>query len=247
MGRFERHHPLIGFRTYDDALQEVGVMGFFKKLLKQSVKSALKDTPQKSARQEPTYEEKDFAFSVDFDDWLNGKDLFDTNLYRKHPEVKQRAHKALIEKTIEAYGAFDMNYGRDFENSGTFIPLKVDEEKVVCRESTDTYDGDAETPPQKTFKLEKIELNKFIPVVSEEIQLENIKIIEEAIQKKGFFTMFGYTDEKGIYRDDLFDESIPVKFDEEFLYVKKPGGKKEYKIRLKWIEELDFDIEEEEE
>ncbi len=199
------------------------------------------------AVKEEREEEERSLYTVDINAWLQGKDLFYTNLFTKNDEVKRQAHKILIEETIEAYGAFSMRFGRDYEEDGEFFPLTVNDEKVVCRELWSSYPGDAETPPRRTFKLEKIELENFIPVVEEEIYTRNISTIREVIEKKGYLTTLDYTDDRGIYRESVLEEQIPLRLDDEYFYFKKPGkGQKEQRVRLKWIEEVDYDTEEDE-
>ncbi len=225
-------------------------MGFFKKLFKpksaksiakQAVKIALKPSKPKKPKVPPPPTKDELSFTVNFTDWLNGKSLIGTGLHRKHPEVRAKSYKALIEKTIENHGAFSMSYGQDFIDHGEFFPLSIDDESVSCRELPDSYCGESNNAPKRKFKFKKIELEEFVTIVDKKTLTENKRIISESLVKKGELALTSYIDEKGIEHFYDWKEIIPIRIDDEFLYYKDtPRSKKEKQIRLCWLQDIEF-------
>lgn len=197
-------------------------MGFFDKLF---------GSPQK--------EEVDnrLSYTFDLDAWLYGNRILE-GLYNKHPNVIRKVNKRLIEETIKNHGCFELNPYGESDEFGTFLPLSVDDEKVVCREYSEMM------TKKKIFKLEKVELNRFIPVVTEGDYLRNLREVEDAVQKNAVINTISYLDEEGRSHDDGACAIMPLRTDELYLYCKKKRSSKEQKIKLKWIKYIQYDISE---
>lgn len=200
--------------------------GFFNKLF---------GTPQKEEVDER------LSYTFDLDAWLSGNRILE-GLYNKYPDVIRKVNKRLIEETIKNNGCFELNPYGEADEFGTFLPLSVDDEKVICREYYDNISPELMT--KKTFKLEKIELDRFIPVVTGGDYLRNLEEIKDAIEKHATITTISYLDEEGRLHDDGACLIIPLRVDDSYLYCKRKRSSKEQKIKLKWIKYIQYDVSE---
>ena len=166
-----------------------------------------------------------------------------TGLHKKHPEVIKRSQKALIEESLKEHGAVTLEYGRE-EELGDFFLIATNENSFKCRELPDSYCGEAADPPLKTFKYDKVQLQKFISGVDNEYQESVRKNLAEAEGKTIDSLSIDYIDEKTGKAAESLALSPNLRVDGEFLYFKeKPNSKKEKQVRLKWIEDIDIELE----
>ena len=169
------------------------------------------------------------------ENWLHGAQLEITGyLVEEVPHAFPRdIKKKLIEEAMREHGAVEMHYGPHLEGFGAFLPLEVTDDEVVCR-MLEPY----ATHPKKKYKLEKILLSRYLPIVQGNFVNENYRAIADTLGKEAFLNKLDYLDDDGVYRSVEFKKILPLRMDEKFFYFKL--GSKEHRIRLKWLHEISF-------